>query len=84
MKSCVRCNAMKVKCERPEELPAPTEPVRSSRPRSKAAPTSKSGLRSRSTRATSRARQPTPIVESEDAGDDTGESHHLIIDCRQF
>ncbi|KAG2737164.1 hypothetical protein P692DRAFT_201813050, partial [Suillus brevipes Sb2] len=62
MKSCVRCNAMKVKCERPEELPAPTEP---------AAPTSKSGLRSRSTRATSRARQPTPIVESEDAGDDT-------------
>ncbi|KAG1759117.1 hypothetical protein EDD22DRAFT_956203 [Suillus occidentalis] len=71
MKSCVRCNAMKVKCERPEELLAPTEPVRSSRPWSKAAPTLKSGLRSRSTRATSRVRQPTPIVESEDAGDDT-------------
>ncbi|KAG2032017.1 hypothetical protein BDR03DRAFT_985994 [Suillus americanus] len=71
MKSCIWCNAMKVKCEHPEELPAPTKPVRPLRPQSQAALVLKSTPRSRSTRATSRAHQPMPIVESEDAGDDT-------------
>ncbi|KAG2738520.1 hypothetical protein P692DRAFT_201812044 [Suillus brevipes Sb2] len=47
MKSCVRCNTMKVKCKRPEEP------------------------QHQPSRATSRVCQPTPIVESEDAGDDT-------------
>ncbi|KAG1832629.1 hypothetical protein DFJ58DRAFT_847963 [Suillus subalutaceus] len=71
-KSCARCYKMKVKCDRPvpNKLPRMAEPVRSSRPRSKAPLASTSKPQPRATRAASHARLPPPVVESEDAMDD--------------
>ncbi|KAG1828769.1 hypothetical protein DFJ58DRAFT_848923 [Suillus subalutaceus] len=71
-KSCARCYEMKVKCDRlvPNKLPQMAEPVRSSRPRSKAPLASTSKPQPRATRAASHARLPPPVVESEDAMDD--------------
>ncbi|KAG1899437.1 uncharacterized protein F5891DRAFT_981197 [Suillus fuscotomentosus] len=57
IKSCAKCHFMKA--SKPH-------------PWSKATPASKSKAHSRTTRATSRIRPPTPIVESEDAVEDTG------------
>lgn len=74
--ACSRCFLMKVKCRRPvaNTLPQMAAPVRSSRPQSKAAPPTQGSSHSRATRSASRARPPTPVLESEDTTDDTGES----------
>ncbi|KAG1843072.1 hypothetical protein C8R48DRAFT_780809 [Suillus tomentosus] len=73
IKSCAKCHFMKVRCERPVSVdtrgPA-TMRAPKSHPRPKAAPASKSKAKSRTTRATSRARPPTPMVESEDSVED--------------
>ncbi|KAG1797137.1 uncharacterized protein HD556DRAFT_1466784 [Suillus plorans] len=73
IKSCAKCHFMKVRCERPMSVdtrgPA-TMRAPKSHPRPKAAPASKSKAQSRTTRATSRARPPTPMVESEDSVED--------------
>ncbi|KAG2075571.1 hypothetical protein BDR04DRAFT_1114741 [Suillus decipiens] len=72
VKSCIKCYNMKVKCERPDDkLPAMTGLVRASCPWSRAGPAFKSMPQPRTTRATSCACQPTPVVESEDAMEDS-------------
>ncbi|KAG2098279.1 uncharacterized protein F5147DRAFT_656158 [Suillus discolor] len=75
IKSCVKCHFMKVRCNRPMLVdtrgPATTQKAPKSRPQSKAAPASKSKAQSRTTKTTSHIRPPTPILESEDAIEDT-------------
>ncbi|KAG1809845.1 uncharacterized protein HD556DRAFT_1452297 [Suillus plorans] len=74
IKSCAKCHFMKVWCNQlvlvntrgPSTTQAPK-----SHPQSKAAPASKSKAQSQTTRATSRVRPPTPILESEDTVEDT-------------
>ncbi|KAG1794830.1 uncharacterized protein HD556DRAFT_1442615 [Suillus plorans] len=92
IKSCAKCHFMKVRCERPMSVdtrgPA-TMRAPKSHPRPKAAPASKSKAQSRTTRATSRARPPTPMVESEDSVEDPEVSGHddadmdLVTDAEQ-
>ncbi|KAG2033061.1 hypothetical protein BDR03DRAFT_985233 [Suillus americanus] len=72
VKSCIECYNMKVKCERPDDkLPATTGLVWASHPRSRAVLASKSKPQHRTTRAASCAHQPIPVVESEDAMEDS-------------
>ncbi|KAG1721485.1 uncharacterized protein EDB91DRAFT_1088449 [Suillus paluster] len=81
MRSCSKCSLMKVKCDRPMSVdsntPAPAQQALMAHLRSRAAPASKkvplmatlrseSNVPPRRTRATSRARPPTPILESEE------------------
>ncbi|KAG2030629.1 hypothetical protein BDR03DRAFT_986964 [Suillus americanus] len=72
VKSCIKCYNMKVKCECPDDkLPAMTRLVQASCPWSRAGPASKSKPQPRTTRAASRACQLIPVVESEDAMEDS-------------
>ncbi|KAG1836548.1 hypothetical protein DFJ58DRAFT_734902 [Suillus subalutaceus] len=70
MKSCVKCHKMKVWCNQLASVdaigPATTRQAPKSCPRSKPASASKHRAQSRTTRATSHVRQPTPILESEE------------------
>ncbi|KAG1787533.1 uncharacterized protein HD556DRAFT_1312719 [Suillus plorans] len=87
IKSYAKCHFMKVWCNRPVSVdtrgPPMTQEVPKSRPRSKAALASKSKARSRTTRATSHVRPPTPILESEDAIEDTEASMDDATDTEQ-
>ncbi|KAG2095125.1 uncharacterized protein F5147DRAFT_778819 [Suillus discolor] len=72
IKSCTKCHFMKVRCNRPVSVDTQhpsTMQAPKSHPWSKAALASKLKAKSRTTRATSRACPPTPIVESEDTAD---------------
>ncbi|KAG2116989.1 uncharacterized protein F5147DRAFT_648607 [Suillus discolor] len=68
----LKADAEEVRCNRPVSVdtrrPSTTQAPKS-HPRSKAAPASKLKAKSQTTRATSRARPPTPIMESEDTAD---------------